>query len=308
LNNLPDSIAAQPRLRDANQRKAPALWDGPFIDIAGDTHRGRVRSRNEDAFLTSDLRRHLVFGQSSSAVGDGMPYAGGVQSKLLAVADGMGGAPGGHLASWVAVETLCRYVAEAMPWFGDLDDRAEIQLVESLERAFATCQDQVVAAAADNGLADEPVGTTLTAVYLAWPIAFLAHVGDSRAYLFRNQRLRRLTTDDTVARRLVDRDLVGPDRVEQLPGRLSDILTNSIGGGDDALDIHVSRHELEPLDQLLLCTDGLTRHLSDFQIARVMSEAATAESLCRRLIEAALAEGGEDNISVVVARASAGAS
>jgi protein phosphatase len=141
--------------------------------------------------------------------------------------------------------------------------------------------------------------TTLTLALLVWPRVFLVHVGDSRAYHFRAGTLRRLTRDQTVGAYLVDRQAISEQQAAR--SGLNDVLSSALGAADMTPTVGVL--DVEPGDVLLLCTDGLTKHLSEPQIAAALADAADVEATCEALIAQTLADGGRDNVTVVVAHA-----
>jgi protein phosphatase len=135
-------------------------------------------------------------------------------------------------------------------------------------------------------------------VTLTWPRAYLVHVGDSRAYYLRRGRLRQITRDQTTGEYMVD---VGAWTEEQAArAKVSANLTSALGGSE--MIPAVGLIDLEPGDVLLLCTDGLTKHVSDARIAEVLGTDTPVEAMCRELVREALDDGGTDNITVIVAR------
>jgi serine/threonine protein phosphatase PrpC len=144
------------------------------------------------------------------------------------------------------------------------------------------------------------MATTLTMAHVLWPRAYVVQIGDSRCYHLRGAALHKLTRDQTYAQELLDRGAFTADEAEQSP--LSQVLTRAIGGeGSEPLP-EIGQVALEPGDALLLCTDGLTKHVSDAAIARILASSATATAACEALIGAALEGGGSDNVTVVVSR------
>jgi protein phosphatase len=269
---------------------------GVVFEAAGKTDQGRVRKRNEDQFLIADLTKSLRVVQSS------MPSAHpggivGVTGHLLAVADGMGGLAGGEIASGLTVETLAWFVARTMPWFFRFQDGREPELEAELVSAVEACRQAVAEAAA--GTRFEEMGTTLTLAHVLWPRAYIVHLGDSRCYLHRDGHLKQLTRDHTIAQRAMDEGLITGE--EARGTALGHTLWNCIGGGA-VLSPDVYRATLQPGDELLLCTDGLTRKLTDARIAELLESAETPGAAVEGLVGAANAAGGEDNITVIVAR------
>jgi protein phosphatase len=129
---------------------------------------------------------------------------------------------------------------------------------------------------------------------------FLGHIGDSRAYLFRGEKLHQLTKDHTLAQALIDAGIARADDTSTLAMR--HVLTAALGSTGERTDPQVQRLHLSDGDQLLLCTDGLTEMVADNDIAAVLADANSSQAACQALIDLALAGGGKDNITVVLAR------
>jgi PPM family protein phosphatase len=144
------------------------------------------------------------------------------------------------------------------------------------------------------------MGTTVTLAYIAWPRLVLMHVGDSRCYLHRIAYLDRLTTDHTVAERMISEGYVSREQLQS--SRWHNVLWNTVSASKQDASPEVRRMRLRIGDTLLLCTDGLTRHLSERQIREALEENVSSRETCKQLIEMANAQGGEDNITVIVAR------
>jgi serine/threonine protein phosphatase PrpC len=229
---------------------------------------GRARSGNEDSYFCG--------------------------RSVFAVADGLGGHQGGEVASAVAVAPLAAIDGRE---FATPAEAAEA-LVAAIGEANSAILDR---AAGDPGLWG--MGTTVTAAAVAGERHLqLAHVGDSRAYLLRDESLEQLTTDHTVVGELVRRGRLTPEQAAIHPER--SILTRAVG-----LDRRVPVDTPDPLelaagDQVLLCSDGLTEAVGDPQIAELLSADTDGEVACRSLIDAANTAGGPDNITVVLVRVS----
>jgi protein phosphatase len=144
----------------------------------------------------------------------------------------------------------------------------------------------------------EGPATTLTMAALVWPRAYLIHVGDSRAFYLRKGLLRQLTRDQTTGEYMVDVGAWTEEQARKAP--IGGTLVSALGANE--LTPSVGLVDLQPGDVLLLCTDGLTRHLSDEQIAGILGRAPDSAAACRELVDAALAGGGSDNVTVIVAR------
>jgi protein phosphatase len=269
----------------------------PPLDLGGASDRGRRRLENEDSYAVVPL--HGATG-AHTVTGSG--------ATLLVVADGVGGSAGGEVASHLAVESVVDGLTRS-PHRGsargeapnDTAPRGDGDPGRALRRAVERAARSVVRVARERedlrGL-----GTTLTAAVLRYPYLWLAHVGDSRAYLWRDGGLYRLTRDHTVAQRLREEGALAPG---EGMGRLESVLWNAIGGSSDEVQIEERQERLHPGDGLLLCSDGLTRHLSDDELARRIARGLAAGELCDDLVRAANRAGGEDNITVVFARVGA---
>ena len=143
------------------------------------------------------------------------------------------------------------------------------------------------------------MGTTLTFLR-ELPRLYVVHVGDSRCYLLRRAELQQLTRDHTLAALQVECGYA--DKQDAEKSRLSHVLWNTLGGGSDELYPEISKAGLAVGDTVLLCTDGLSKHLSDEEIAAVLNGVTTAEHACRQLIDEANTAGGKDNVTAIVAR------
>ena len=159
------------------------------MDCYGLTDVGQVREVNEDQFLIADLSKSMLVHQTSLGHEDHTRLFGGSQGQLLLVADGMGGQAAGQQASAIAVQTLERYVLNAMPWFFRLQESLEDDHRDELKVALEACQ-RGIEAAAEASPARRGMGTTLTMAYVVWPRLYVVHVGTSRCYLFRRPRTR----------------------------------------------------------------------------------------------------------------------
>jgi len=299
----PMSGVEQPgsRWTAASEERVPrARQDDPTVDAFGATDKGRKRRTNEDQFLIAELNKSMLVHLTSLAHADHQRLIGGTQSKLFAVADGMGGHGGGDVASSVAVDTVVRYVLNIMPWFFGLNESQEGDLMDELKAALHRCQNSVERAAED-GPGDTPMGTTLTMAYVLWPRLYVVHAGDSRCYLARNGEIEQITRDHTMAQQLVDQKVMPLERAEKT--KWSSILWNAIGGGESTLAPEVYRSTLQPGDTLVLCTDGLTRHLDERSILDVLkAQPSHAQAAVEALVAGANRAGGQDNITAVVAR------
>jgi len=268
-----------------------------YVDVAALTHRGKVRQNNEDQFLVGRTERDLEV-LLTSLDRDHLSRHSRETGYGMIVADGMGGEEGGEVASRLAIETLLELVIKTPDWLMRIDD----ELAQELIRRTTDRYHKVDAAIRDEAESNPSLGrmgTTLTvAVSLAADL-FVIHVGDSRAYLFRNGQLRQLTRDQTVVQSLVDAGIL--THQEAATHKMRHVLTQALGQHAGKLKIEVQRLKLEDGDCLLLCTDGLTEMVPDREISAVLTNSGRAEQHCHALLDKALDAGGKDNITVVVA-------
>jgi protein phosphatase len=269
------------------------------MDCHGVTDIGKVREVNEDQFLIADLRKSLHLFQTSLAVDDQSRLFGGSQGKLLLVADGMGGAAAGERASTLVVDSVAAYILNTLQWFFRLEEHSEEDFVEDLAAALKRSEENL-SAEAEAIPQRRGMGTTLTMAYIAWPRFYVVHAGDSRCYLFHEGRLKQITTDHSYAHELVETGVLKPDEAES--SRWSHVLWNVIGGKGDDVRPEVHKAGLSAGDSLLLCSDGLTNHVPDDQIAELLASDLPADELCQHLVDAANKAGGTDNITIVAAR------
>ena len=236
------------------------------LRAAARTDVGMRRSANEDAFALA-------------------PGLG-----LFLVADGMGGHVAGQVASRLAARSLLQAVAS--------EREAGLQLAERLQRAVARANQEIFSAASSKPEL-EGMGTTLVAALVRGARLGLVHVGDSRAYLSRAGALRQLTRDHTLVNELERRGELGPGEARDHPQR--HVLTRALGVRR-RVSADVCELTLQGGDALLLCSDGLTQHVSDPELAQRLGSGGPPEADCEALIELANSRGGEDNVTVALLR------
>jgi PPM family protein phosphatase len=275
----------------------PASARGLTIESFGSTDKGRVRTTNEDQFVTATLMRALWIEQSS--LQQAQMHYGDDRGHVLIVADGMGGAHAGEKASALAVGAIEQFLLNALRWLLTLHGSEEAEVLRDFKVALRTADASVCAAAANNpGLTG--MGTTLTMAYSLGSDLFVAHVGDSRCYLYRGGALHQLTRDHTLVGELVEKGLIQPEDAGEHPFR--HVITNVVGGPKAGLHAEVHRMTLERGDTILLCTDGLTGMVPAPQIATVLQSSATSRAASQELVRLANEQGGRDNVTVIVAR------
>ena len=267
------------------------------IDAHGVTHPGKVRRDNQDHYLLCSLRRQIVVRGSSIPQADTVL---GTESERLAsramVADGVGGAAKGETASRVALTGIARYVSRSLRCYYRSEEGEDFS--ETLQQGARECHEELRRLAEEES-EHRGMATTLTLLLSVWPRAYLLQVGDSRCYLLRNGELTQITRDQTMAQEMVDLGIMKPEQVAGT--RLEHTLTSSIGGSHNQPT--VTRFDMNWGHVVLLCSDGLTRHVSDDRIREVLRSMTSARRACEALLQEALDGGGTDNITVVVARA-----
>ncbi|HVK14269.1 MAG TPA: protein phosphatase 2C domain-containing protein [Gemmataceae bacterium] len=277
----------------------PALPAGPGpagvplrVDLWGLTHPGKVRPTNEDHFHIVQFGRYLRTLGSSLPDGEA-PEEVGEAGHGFAVADGVGGNAGGETASRLALSLLVELILQTPDWVLSQQEDLLAKVMDRFAGRFQAVNSAVLAKAED-----EPelrgMGTTLSLAVTRRDTLLVAHVGDSRAYLLRGGRLRRLTYDHTASRPVADPFGAGPTRFRRA-------LTRAIGLPPSMAEPDLYHYRLEDGDRLLLCTDGLTDMVRDDTIAQELGRWPAAADACRTLVDLALANGGRDNVTVVVA-------
>ena len=268
------------------------------VDLAALTHRGLVRSANEDHYLVMRFGRTLETLLTSLPADQVPPRSEDVGYGLL-VADGVGGAVAGEMASRLALSTLVGLLLHTPDWILSEEARDVEQVMQRMAERYR----RVHAALRDQGLADPHLAGMSTTMTLACSVggsAVIGHIGDSRAYLFRNGELHQLTRDHTWVQVLVDLGQVSAEEAARHPMR--HVLLRFLGGKERNVEGDFQRAWLADGDQLLLCTDGLTNMVDDAAIASLLGGAATSDEACQALVAAALAKGGQDNVTVALAR------
>ena len=230
-------------------------------ESAGRTHPGKVRRRNEDSYV--------------------------LDPPLFAVADGMGGAQAGEVASRLTAAAFREFhEADRLP----PDERLQAIIQEANRRIY----DRAHADSDFSGM-----GTTVTAALLTGGRVTIGHVGDSRAYRIRNGELEQITDDHSLVGDLMRSGRLTPEEADAHPQR--SVITRALGT-DREVDVDTLAIEAEPGDLFLLCSDGLTTMVADDDILGILAAAPTLDDAARALVRAANTEGGEDNVTVVLFR------
>jgi serine/threonine protein phosphatase PrpC len=267
-------------------------------DLYGITHTGKVRKENQDHFLLCTVRPTIDIDATSLPNADQLELRGQRLATIGMVADGVGGSDGGNDAARLATETVMRYVVSTLRSYHAAGTAQEDVFMKSLTDAVMQAHDAVRAEAATR--ADpKPMATTMTLVIGVWPWCYVVQVGDSRCYNFDGTSLKQITRDQTIAQQLVDVGALPKERLESSPYK--HVLASAIGG-EEALPA-VTRFDLRRSGTVIMCSDGLTRHVTDAEIEAQVRKMASSSQLCHALLDLALKRGGHDNITIVAARA-----
>lgn len=264
------------------------------LDLFGLTHPGLVRKENQDHFLVCTVHPQAVVHGTSLPHLDNLPLRGGRLATVLLVADGVGSGAGQE-ASRLAAETITSYVTGTLRCYHTAGSSSEEQFYQALTEAALEAHAAVLAQSKG-----EKMATTLTLCVAVWPWMYTVQVGDSRCYVRHPDKgLRQVTRDQTVAQDLVDKGALPRDSLPRSP--LSHVLASAIGGAE-AKPV-VSRTEIPRGTVVLLCSDGLTKHVSDKELDQHIREMESSEQLCRTLLNLTLERGGSDNVTILVGRA-----
>jgi protein phosphatase len=241
------------------------------LRVAGETHVGKVRTSNEDALIVDDAR------------------------GLYAVLDGMGGANAGDVASQTARDAIREFVTQKR-----LLMEPSVLLEAAIQTACRTVHDAANASTERQGMGTTVVACLLVSDKRAW----VAHVGDSRAYLWRDGRLLALTRDHTVVEELVDRGLLSAEEAERHPHK--NVLSRNLGAAPETR-VDLVEVELQAGDRLMLCSDGLYGYAANEALQYLLGSGDAPAQVARDLIELALRGGGGDNVTTIVIEAPPGA-
>ncbi|HJU84279.1 MAG TPA: Stp1/IreP family PP2C-type Ser/Thr phosphatase [Holophagaceae bacterium] len=245
------------------------------IHHAGITDVGCVRKHNEDNLLL-------------------LPELG-----LFVVADGLGGHAAGEVASQIVVDTIAKFVGETTEkdrtWPVDYD--TSVSFDANRLRTAILLSDQAIAADIRTNPERETMGSTVVGVLLHGSKVTMAHVGDSRAYLLRPEGIEQVTRDHSWVAEQVANGILTPSEARVHPFR--NVITQALGNGGE-LDVDLQELELSESDRLLLCSDGLSGMVGDQQIWDIVRRSTTLQEAAETLVETARANGGEDNITVIL--------
>ena len=273
-------------------------FEGIDVDVRGRTDVGKLRRVNQDQYLVAALHKVIDIHDTSLPPDYRERFDSGARALLFLVADGVGGGPSGERASSLTLDSIMRYVTNSMRCFYKLDQLASLDLMGELATSI---QESHVAVRAESEVdpAVHGMATTITMAHVLWPRAYIVHIGDSRCYQLHEGTLTQITHDQTVSQALVDAGALSEEQALTSP--YSSVLTQAVGASDE-LEPALSTLELSAGDTLLMCTDGLTKHVSREAIVDILAAHPTAEAATTALVDAALEGGGTDNVTVLVAR------
>lgn len=276
---------------------------GPVqIAVSAWSDPGRKRTQNQDNFLVADLTLaeneggFVLHGGDAVELEQSRECALGPRGFLAVVADGMGGAAGGQVASQLAVAWTYRELLSQ--WDSVSAEAGPPQFVRGLRAAIEAANTRVH----EQGQKSPQytgMGSTMTALGIVGGAFYVAQVGDSRAYLVRGGRTNRLTRDQSLVQQLVDAGAMTPEEALRSPH--GSVLLQALGTAP-AVQVELTWEEARRGDVLVLCSDGLFRVVADEEIAAATEAAVDTATLCRGLVDLANERGGPDNITVIAIR------
>ena len=269
------------------------------VQFGAATDIGKVRTNNEDQYMVARLAKVFEVLQSSLPK-EQIDELSERSGHLLLVSDGMGGAAAGEQASAMVLQEVQRYMMEAARWFLRWTEEREVTNAEiqHMQKGLQRI-DQAIIDASKTEPQLAGMGATLTVARIIGPDVIVVHVGDSRAYLFRNNSLQQITRDHTVTQMLVDSGALTDEQAKH--HRMRNILLNVLGGREPGVKGEVHQLLFNQGDRLLLCTDGLTGPVPLNEMEKILQLCPDPQQACDALIKAALQHGGPDNATAVIA-------
>ena len=261
-----------------------------IVHVFGRTDVGRTREHNEDAFVVADLTRG-----NATLQPDVRTHEVGDRGTLFMVADGMGGAAAGEIASAMAIDVVLRELTESLSTAEPPDTQ---HYAAALKRATATANARIHSFALEHP-EFRGMGTTATVACVLGDTLFLAQVGDSRAYLVRDNVAQQITKDQSLMQKLIEAGELTVEEAEQSERR--NIILQALGP-ESQIKVDLTFQKIRRNDTLVLCSDGLSGQVRIDEIAQVVIDEPDLVSVCKRLIDRANENGGPDNITVIAAR------
>jgi len=273
-------VVQEPQPAEIQREEPKVVVKGlpPGLHIGKLTNVGRVRERNEDSMYTIESMVQYDYGEEIFG--------------LLIVADGMGGHEKGDVASSVAARVTANYILKDLylPCLASSNTAPSPPINDVLVSAVERANSMVLEAAPEGG-------TTLTAALIMGNNAYIAHVGDTRAYFINKDSIKQITEDHSLSQRLKDIGQATPEQITQV----EHVLYRAIGQGS-TIDVDTYVQHLPPGTSMLLCSDGLWKGINDDEaLKEIINEAATPQQACQQLVDLANKNGGEDNITGVIA-------
>jgi PPM family protein phosphatase len=293
-NDQARRVALSPLLASAEFRPLSASVK---VEVAGHAGRGNLPGLNDDHFLVVHLSRHQETLATSLSEAD-LPPRFQEQAYAMLVADGLGLHGSGSVASRIALSTIAHMALHYGQWNLRVDSKTAAEIVERAEWFFSRA-DAAVANKTRTSPALLGMASALTAAFSAGDDLFVAHVGHSRAYLFRDGKLIQLTRDQTVARQL---EMQPAAKATARARDLSHLLTDALGAGGSAPEVSVEQYRLIDGDIVMLSTNGLTDSLSTDEIAEALARRRKPQETCALLAELAKEAGGLASTTVVIAQ------
>ena len=267
------------------------------VKAFGITDTGKVRQSNEDQFLITELSKAMRVWQTS--LPEPKLQVGEDRAHMFLVADGMGGHRAGERASAIAVAAIEQFTLNNFRWFFNTDNSGAQKVLAQFQMALGQADAQILEEAAENPEL-KGMGTTLTMAFQLGAQLCIVHVGDSRAYLYRDGQLHQLTKDHTLIAELVRSGAITADRAAA--HHLRHVIINVVGGHEIGVKVEARALVIQAGDRVLLCSDGLTEMLKDEAIMAVLEAEPLPENAARALVAQANDAGGRDNITVLIAR------
>lgn len=276
------------------------VWQRPGdteLDLYGLTHPGLKRKENQDHFMLCTVHPQVVVHGTSLPDVDNLPLRGSRLATYMLVADGVGSGTGGGAASRLALASVMKYVTTSLRSYHAAGSASDQDFYDAMKKAALEAHEAVLAEAAAQP--EAKMATTLTLAVAVFPWMYVTQVGDSRCYRYWDGELLQMTRDQTVAQGLVDQGILPAERAANSP--FSSVLSSALGAGE-ATPV-VSRIDIPRGCVVLLCTDGLTKHVDAAELSREVEAMQSSEQLCHTLLKIALERGGSDNITIIAARA-----
>ncbi|MEK7401179.1 MAG: protein phosphatase 2C domain-containing protein [Gemmatimonadota bacterium] len=278
---------------EASVQQRPATSD---IDVFGLTDRGLVRKENADHFFIGSFHRTLRIHATSFPADDIGPQETESRGFLFLVADGVGSLRASAEGSAHALAVVTNHLLHASEICSNMALSDREAAITELKTAVSRAHEALRGFAERQGKGT--AATTLTMYAAFWPLGFVVQVGDSRLYRLRGDKFERLTNDQTMAQMMLEAGVMTTAEAEA--SHLKHVLWSAVGSQEAVPEVLVT--DLDLRDRTLLCSDGLTKHVSDDEIKEHMMRDQSSKDLCHALVNLALQRGGTDNVTVVSGR------